>query len=118
MPHPLDLRVVPARPIADRPVHARPAREPLALPVAPPAPAPRRAPHGAPRTPGGYPHAGDLAALAARAAAWRLELGASTSASAPADVELSVRVLADGGTIAVARQVVGGRTRHIEAVVR
>jgi hypothetical protein len=102
---PLDLRVAAARPLADAPVRRLPAREghvPLADR--------RRAPYG-PSLP-----AADLAALTARAAAWRARPG--DAAAGPADVELSVRVLADGGTIAVARQVVDGRTRHIEAIVR
>lgn len=57
----------------------------------------------------------DLARLAARASFWRRQQAAGAP---PADVELSLRVLADGGRIAVARQVVDGRTLHIDAIVR
>lgn len=95
MSRPLDFRAAAARPLADAPVPRRPVRD------------------------GGSPavaHPAALAALAARTAAWRV--GPAASDAVPPDVELSVRVLADGGTIAVARQVVDGRVRHIEAVVR
>jgi hypothetical protein len=36
----------------------------------------------------------------------------------PADLEVTRRVLADGGSITVARRLVDGRTVHIDAVVR
>ncbi|HZF67600.1 MAG TPA: hypothetical protein VEZ47_06160 [Gemmatirosa sp.] len=107
----LDLRVAATRPLADAPARRPPAREGHVPPAAGrPAPDGRRAPYGA-----SLP-AADLAALTARAAAWRARPG--DVGPAAADVELSVRVLADGGTIAVARQTVDGRTRHIEAIVR
>ena len=107
---PLDLRLAAARSI-DRPLPRTIARDglvattgrssqrPTAFP--PPLP-PRRAADD------------DLATLAARVAVW-----SAGDASAPrADVELSVRMLAHGGSITVARQVVDGRVVHLDALVR
>lgn len=60
--------------------------------------------------------AADLAAVGARADGWRAE--SARAGQAGGDVEVSIRVLADGGSITVARQVVDGRAVHIEAIVR
>lgn len=107
---PIDLRVAAAR-LVDRPLPRAVAHE---GPVRGIGRSPRRPSFFAPPRPSHDSAEGDLAALAARAAAWPAD-----GASAPrADVELSVRVLAHGGSITVARQLVDGRVVHLEALVR
>lgn len=113
---PLDLRVAAARAAAERPL-ARPVvrDEVRAVSGVPSLGSGLAAPTLRGRTTP-YGRDADLAALAARAATW--SAGAGEGGAPGADVELSVRVLAHGGSITVARQVVDGRVAHIEAIVR
>lgn len=110
---PLDLRVAAARPV-DRPLPRAVTHDGLVEVGGTPGHALRHSGYLLPPRTARYAAEGDLAALTARAASW-----AADDPSAPrADVELSVRVLAHGGSITVARQVVNGRVVHLEAVVR